>query len=122
LPFESRETIWKLGLEKVKEKPIWGFGAESNEVIYEDAFRKNNLFLVNLIIDRSHNLFIDVTLWSGLVGLIFFASWLIEEGHSLYRRKLWTNFVGLLSFLIYSFFQPLSVVHWLFLVLFFNLY
>jgi len=86
-----------------------GYGTESDEAIFDKAFYESGFPLSNLMIDRAHNLFLDITLWSGVVGLVFFVGFLIESYKSLeddHRQML-------LSFLIYSMFQPLSVAHWI---------
>lgn len=108
-PFENRQVIWAHTVRLILEKPIFGYGPESNEVVFDKAFYKSGFPLSNLIIDRSHNLFLDITLWSGIIGLIFFC------------RLLYEIYIGLdnnykkvfISFLIYSMFQPLSVSHWI---------
>ncbi|MFZ3301130.1 MAG: O-antigen ligase family protein [Microgenomates group bacterium] len=111
--FESRGVIWKHAIEIIKDKPILGHGAESNEVQYDKKFLEKNMPLLNLRIDRAHNLFLDITIWSGLVGLCFFVMFLCEvfKSISFERRQV------LLSFMVYSMFQPISVVHWILLAL-----
>ncbi len=108
-PFENRLVIWKHSINLIKEKPILGYGSESNEVLFDEAFYKSGFPLSNLIIDRAHNLFLDITLWSGIVGLFLFCGFLIEtyKNLSLFSRKIF------LIFLTFSFFQPLSVSHWI---------
>lgn len=112
-PFENRVLIWNLGVNKIASRPVLGYGAESGEAVYDKAFAEINLPLDGLIVDRSHNLVLDVMVWSGLVGLIPFSLFIYERFKELrgYRKY------GLISFLLYSMFQPLSVVHWLFLFL-----
>lgn len=107
--FENREVIWKHSINLIKERPIFGYGAENNEKLFDKAFYESGFPLSNLIIDRAHNLFLDVTLWSGVVGLILFIGFLIESFKNLDidRRKVF------FSFLIYSMFQPISVAHWI---------
>ena len=106
--FESRPLIWELGIESAMARPILGYGAESGEFVYKLAFQNANIPLNGLIIDRAHNLFLDLTIWSGIVGLIFFCGWLVESFKTIgFDRKF-----AFASFIIYSFFQPLSIVHW----------
>jgi O-antigen ligase len=113
-PFENRQVIWKLGFGQILSRPVLGFGAESGEVVYNKAFYQYGFPLSNLIVDRAHNLLLDVAMWSGGIGLLVFCLFLFErfKGIKLPARKF-----AFLSFLIYSMFQPLSVVHWLFLFL-----
>lgn len=112
--FENRLLIWNLGTKEIVERPLLGFGAESGEVVYDKAFEDFGLPLYNMIVDRSHNLFLDVAMWSGIVGLILFAGWL-AFGFKELKDKL--RKLSLVAFLIYAFFQPLSIVHWILLFL-----
>ncbi|MEK7168584.1 MAG: O-antigen ligase family protein [Patescibacteria group bacterium] len=107
--FESRGVIWKHAISIIMEKPIFGHGAESNEVLYDKKFAEDSIILTGLMIDRAHNLFLDITIWSGLIGLFFFVMFLYESFKNLNFEKRQV----FLSFLIYSMFQPLSVVHWI---------
>jgi O-antigen ligase len=110
--FENRNVIWPLAFNQIVKRPLFGYGAESGEVVFNQAFQKSGIPLSGLIIDRAHNLFLDVTMWSGTVGLIFFSWWLYLSYKKLKDGKRFAFF----SFLIYSMLQPLSVVHWVLLV------
>lgn len=111
--FENREVIWNHAINIIKAKPILGYGAETNEVLFDKAFYESGFPLSNLIVDRSHNLFLDVTIWSGILGLICFIGFIHESLKIIdFERK-----KALQSFLIYSFFQPVSVAHWILLIL-----
>lgn len=110
---EDRPAIWKIAVSKIYQKPTLGYGAESGEFVFNKAFLSRDISLENIIIDRTHNLFLDILMWSGGLGLITFVGWL------------YFSFVGLdstakkfafLAFLIYSIFQPLSIVHWILLI------
>lgn len=107
---ENRLTIWPLAIEQIIKKPFTGYGAESGEVLFSNAFYVLGFPLSNLIIDRAHNLFLDVVMWSGLIGLIFFSLFLFERFKK--KNENGQRFV-FSAFLIYSMFQPLSIVHWL---------
>ena len=111
--FENRAVIWKHSTNLIIESPVFGYGAESNEVIFKKAFAESGFPLSNLIIDRAHNLFLDVTLWSGSIGLVLFLGFLYHsfENLDINRKK------ALFSFLIFSMLQPLSVAHWLLFIL-----
>ena len=107
--FESRGVIWKYAIEIINDKPILGHGAESNEALYDKKFLQDSIVLTNLRIDRAHNLFLDITIWSGLIGLFFFVMFLYES----YKISDFDKRQVVFSFLIYAMFQPLSVVHWI---------
>jgi len=108
--YENRITFWTLGIQQIGQKPLLGYGAESGEYVYNKAFEKSGFPLSNIIVDRSHNLFIDVAMWSGLTGLLTFLGWLI-----IVFKKLQTasQKFAFLSFLTYAMLQPLSIVHWI---------
>lgn len=112
-PFENRWLIWNLGIKAALKKPVLGYGAEGVIEVYESKFQQLEMPLEDLIIDRSHNLFLDITLFSGLLGLVIFLKWFYESLKKI--KEVW-KFIGLVGFLIFSFFQPLGVVHWLYLV------
>jgi len=117
-PFENRPLFWKMATEAIAQKPFLGFGAESDEVIYNEAFVKANMPLNNLIVDRAHNLLLDVGLWSGLVGLFIFCGWLYQIFRELKETD---KKYALFSFLVYSMFQPLGVSHWILLIIIVNI-
>lgn len=110
--FENRLTIWKVGLTQVADRPLFGFGAESGEVVYKAAYRKLGFPLEGLIIDRAHNLFLDVAMWSGLIGIIVFSLWLYVGFRGL---KSLPKKLAFLTFFLFAMFQPVGVVHWVLL-------
>lgn len=113
--FESRPLFWQLGIREALARPILGYGAESGEVIYDRVFKKINVRLIDFMVDRSHNLFLDVALWSGAVGLILFIGWCIVSGKELLKRDR-RRFVIFVAWFVFASFQPLSVTHWLQLI------
>ncbi len=114
-PFENRWLIWNLGIKAIQEKPILGYGAEGIIKVYDQEFRQINLTLEELAVDRSHNLFLDITLFSGIIGLVIFSLWLWEIIQKLLKRRSWV-LIPLVGFLVFSFFQPVGVTHWFYLI------
>ena len=113
--FENRWQIWNLGIEAVKKRPVFGYGAEGIVKVYEQEYRRINQPLEGVIIDRSHNLFLDISLFSGLLGLVFFLSWLWQLIQRMVEGRQWA-LIHLIGFLIFSFFQPIGVTHWFYLI------
>lgn len=113
--FENRWLIWQLGVEAVGEKPILGYGAEGIIQVYDLKFQQINRSLRDLMIDRSHNLSLDITLVSGVVGLAFFGAWFWQIIRRLINIKSWL-LIPLVGFLVFSFFQPIGVTHWVYLM------
>lgn len=118
--FENRLLFWKLAISQIQKKPILGFGAESGEEVFNIAFKENEMPLYELIVDRSHNIIIDVILWSGLLGLSVFIYWIYKVFILLILSKETLKIYSIIGFLIFSFLQPLGVIHWLFFILIIN--
>lgn len=115
---ESRQTIWNIGVNQIIKKPFLGYGAETGEAVYDKAFSAVSVSLEGLVIDRTHNVFLDVALWSGITGLFLFTFWLYFSFRNIdgVDKK-----AALASILVYSFFQPLSIVHWILLMIIVNI-
>ncbi|MCX6791758.1 MAG: O-antigen ligase family protein [Candidatus Gottesmanbacteria bacterium] len=113
--FESRPLFWQLGVQEVVARPILGYGAESGEAIYNRAFNRMNINLLDFMVDRSHNLFLDVALWSGMAGLILFTGWCFVSGKELWIRDR-LRCIAFIAWFVFASFQPLGVVHWLQLI------
>lgn len=117
-PYEGRGVIWRLAIQSVKERPILGYGAESGEIVFKEAFRVYGTPLEGLIVDRAHNIFFDIAMWSGVFGLILFIYWIylcLKGTKEVWRKK------ALLGFFVFASLQPLGVVHWIMLVVFISL-
>lgn len=113
--FENRPLLWKLALEAIEKRPILGYGAESTQAIYELSFIKKEMPLYGLNIDRSHNIFLDIALWSGLVGLGIFSAWIIGMYKKFVTEDKYRQLTALIVFITFAFFQPLGVTHWIML-------
>lgn len=110
--FEDRLVFTQLSMESIYKKPLLGYGAESGEVVFDKAFKDKEIDLGNFMVDRSHNLFLDIGIWSGLVGLILFATYLFGNIYTLFRLRETKKLYGIFAFLVFSLLQPLGVVHW----------
>lgn len=113
--YESRQLFWQLGVREIIARPVLGYGAESGEVIYDCAFKQINVRLLDFMVDRSHNLFLDVALWSGIVGLILFTGWCIAIGKEIWKRDR-PRFVVFVAWFVFASFQPVGITSWLQLI------
>lgn len=118
--FENRWLIWSLGMKAVQERPLLGYGAEGIIGAYEKQFRLIDRPLEGIIVDRAHNLFLDIALFSGLIGLAVFCGWLWQVRQRLVKNKHWA-FISFVGFLVFSFFQPIGVTHWVYLMVLLSL-
>lgn len=118
---ENRLSYWKHAYSSFLDRPLLGYGAESGEVVFEREYLKDNIILGNFMVDRSHNLLIDITMWSGILGLFTFGIFLFGSLLNTFKTKKQKKFYTLLGFLLFSFFQPLGVVHWILFFIVLNL-
>jgi len=68
--FENRSIIWSYSIEAILQKPVFGYGPETNEAIYDNYFVEDNRPLTFIIIDRAHNVFFGRNY---LVGINWFS-------------------------------------------------
>lgn len=120
-PFENRKVYFEYGLSAFFTRPILGYGAESTEKIYREEFARHNIPLEGLIVDRSHNMFLDILLWSGALGLVFFLGWLHQYARDLSRAGEYRKLIALGSWIVFACFQPLGVSHFVLLGVILNL-
>ncbi len=113
--FESRPLFLQLGVREVLKSPLLGYGAESGEVLYARAFDRLHINLLDFMVDRSHNILLDVAMWSGIVGLMLFTGWCIGNGVELWKRDP-LRCIVFVAWFVFASFQPLSVVHWIQLI------
>lgn len=109
--YENRPLFWRIATKAILQKPIFGYGAESSEYVFTKMFEKENIHLYDLVIERSHNIFLDVAMWSGIVGLVVFCRWVWEMIRR--SRHPWI----IVAWILFACFQPVGVVHWIGLIL-----
>jgi len=67
-----RINFWQAGWQAFKKNPILGYGLETQGEVFVEYYKKDWAVYgnVNVYPNRAHNLFFDILLSSGLVGLI----------------------------------------------------
>lgn len=126
---EKRVYIWPIAWKLVLQKLPTGYGLENINRVFAGYFKDNyhSLFEANLKIfpvlislkdlniDRSHNYFLDLLLFAGILGLlawIFLISLLFWKlGQMSYGRGKNVLLVYLITYLIWVQFQNQGVVH-----------
>lgn len=68
---EARFVIWGMTLEGIKEKPIFGWGPESFFYLYNKHYNPK-MYKSKVFFDRAHNMILDISVESGIVGLSFY--------------------------------------------------
>lgn len=96
-PWDNRYIIWQGGWEAFLERPVLGYGQEN----FAHAFTKVKFYPL----DNAHNIFLEVAVASGIVGLVLFLSIL---GKAFFQANLAIK-MSLVAFIIVAQFNPLSI-------------
>lgn len=110
---QDRMLIWKMSLKGVAERPLLGWGQENYYLVFQKYFEPG-LYGAEAWFDRSHNVFLDWAVHTGLLGLgaylgiLGVAVWQIGRAM---RRDRAVFFIGLslLGLFATDFFQKLFV-------------
>ena len=113
---QHRIQYWRMGIREVIKRPILGYGAGSEEVVYEDALQLQNIPVYTVKMDQMHNLFLDVALWSGMVGLVVFVGWLATLIYKMLSAREPLRLIVFFVLLAYACVAPMGAVLWVQLV------
>lgn len=113
---EKRFYIWPVISVQILQKPLFGYGLENMDKAFSAYVPPQKdpgiaLAVKDLIMARSHNIILDLLIFSGLVG---FLGWLglIAILFKTLRNKVMVEI--LVFYLVWSLFQNQSVVHLMF--------
>ena len=95
--WDTRNIIWTNGLKAIVKKPILGYGQEN----FEPVFPKN----LGMNVDSAHNIFLQIVIETGFVGLALFLYILYLSSRS--KNKMLN--LSILTYIIVAFFNPVSV-------------
>lgn len=118
---ETRQLIWKYSRVAILKRPLLGYGPETTAEVFENLFRQNKIAAVSLTIERSHNLLLDLLIWSGLLGAVAFVFWIFACLLTIVKNKLWLKAICVTAWLTFASVQPISVVHWVMLITVLNI-
>ena len=116
-PYEDMILFWKLGFDAFLMRPLLGYGAESEEHIYNKMFRSVNVRLIDFMVDRSHNILLDVALWSGIIGLTVFTGWIVSIVILFIRNRDIPILFALADWIGFASIQPVGVVQWVIIMI-----
>lgn len=83
----SRFTIWGMGWEGVKDRPVLGWGPENFAVVFSKYY-KPELWRQEPWFDRSHNIIFDWLINAGVLGLLAYLSIFITA-----LCLIWKNYI-----------------------------
>jgi len=95
--WENRLIIWQEGIKAAAKQPIFGYGQENFELIFPADRR--------LPVDNAHNLFLEILLSSGIIGLLIYLAILVEA----FKKVSLAVRLSLLAFLFRAQLNPLSL-------------
>ncbi|MBI2017745.1 O-antigen ligase family protein [Candidatus Daviesbacteria bacterium] len=74
---ENRSQIAQKSLQLISQKPLTGYGIENFSLAFSQVITPDDLGLKDIVVDSSHNLFLDLTVNLGAIGLVLFLTILI---------------------------------------------
>jgi O-antigen ligase/cytochrome c-type biogenesis protein CcmH/NrfG len=83
----ARLTIWRTTWPLVLQRPWMGYGPETMRVEFLRVFPPQLVYYQGrqVVVDRAHNLWLDLTMSSGLAGVVTFGWLLVAFGRSIWR-------------------------------------
>ncbi len=113
---DNRLGIWKMSISAILARPFTGYGVDNIEGILNNFAVGEELGMKGLIVDRAHSLFLDLWLWSGVLGVIGFVGFvggIIWEYIKKDRDKNWVFIASIAGFFVFSAFNPVSIPMWI---------
>lgn len=119
---ENRGLIFLRSFDLILKRPIAGYGVESYGLIFQSVVRPSDLGLREIAVDSSHNIFLDIAVQSGMVGLLLFL-WFLKTLYSyvlhrakenIQEQKTWiiAMIAVIVVFVVSHQFSVLSVIPW----------
>lgn len=83
----ARLTIWRATRPLIAARPGLGYGPETLRVVFAGVFPPELVYYQgrHAVVDRAHNLWLDLALSAGLAGVLAFAALLGGGGHLAWR-------------------------------------
>lgn len=69
---ENRTLIAQKSIDLIGKRPITGYGVENLILAFPTVVNPGDLGLRDIVVDSAHNLFLDIGVESGLVGIVIF--------------------------------------------------
>jgi len=122
---ENRLEITQKSLNLISQKPFLGYGIENFSTAFPTVVSSDDLGLKDIVVDSSHNLFLDLAVQTGLIGLGLFLAVLVltfsviphlikrpteRDPYNTDKPFVQTAASVIIAFLIVHQFSPVSVV------------
>ena len=78
----ARLAIWRAALPLIADRPLLGYGPDGLQTAFQGVFPPELVYYQGrqVIVDRAHNLWLDLGMSAGLAGIIAFAGVTRAEG------------------------------------------
>ncbi len=110
---ENRLVIAQKSVKLISQRPLTGYGLENFSLAFPSVVTENDLGLKDIVVDSAHNIFLDLSVQTGLIGLGIFLAILIvtiKAGLKVKDDFIKASFYVIISFLVIHQFSPVSVV------------
>lgn len=74
---ENRGLIAQRSLELIVKRPITGWGVENFALVFPMVIREDDLGLKDIVVDSAHNIFLNLGVEGGIVGMGIFMAFLV---------------------------------------------
>lgn len=108
--FENRATIWETAVTAGFARPILGWGVGNTEIALKVTAREMSNVLRYEYVDHTHNIFLEMWVQTGIIGVVVFSFIVIKSIFQFYRKKQLLELSLLLGLLTMLSFNPLSIV------------
>lgn len=117
---ENRTLIAERSVNLIVKRPITGWGMENLVLVFPIVTQESDIGLKDIVVDSAHNIFLDIAVESGLIGLAIFVAFLsgvlwlgkekLREHDGEYGDFLTTCLLTVIVFVIAHQFSVMSVV------------
>jgi exopolysaccharide production protein ExoQ len=113
----TRYWIWHISTRAVSRQPLFGFGLDTSQRVLQHMYSLLHIRIGGFVVERSHNVWLDIMLWSGIGGFGMFLWWIAaaikEKNIQLKGDANRLVIERLLLWCIFASFHPVGLVHWL---------
>jgi len=84
----ARRAIWRASLPLIAQRPWFGYGPETTRAAFATVYPPELVYYQGrgVMVDRAHNVWLDLGLMSGAAGVLAFGGLLVSSGWLLWRN------------------------------------
>jgi O-antigen ligase len=112
----DRLSIWQRSIEEIIKKPVFGYGPDDFGNAFGSVVINREGSFHTMKVDRSHNVFLDITMMGGIIALLIFLAMIFQLFKICKKSKnrmLNYAFLSLVLFLAYGMINTYSIAHWM---------